>query len=195
MRKLLLAVLVLGILSLPLIAQDSPKVEIFGGYQYLHTGDITVQGTTAIQSQGHNGWDISPRVNFGRHFGVEGDFGGTYSSFIPPGGSTSINWHNYTFTGGPVVFYDAGGKINPFVHVLFGGIHTSLSASGVSITKTGFTTLFGGGIDVKANRAISIRLIEADWLYYHFGDFQPLTSSSISQSNNVRITTGIVFTF
>lgn len=193
MRNFLVAILFLGLLSLPLMAQDYPRAEVFGGYQYLHTGDITVDGSTTQSSQGHNGWDASLRGNFNRHFGLEGDFGGTYATV------SGVHWHTYTFTGGPVLFFDAGGKVKPFVHVLFGGFHTSLSASSGgttgSISKTGFTTMFGGGIDAKVNKAISVRIIEADWLYYHLGDLQPLTSSSISQSNNVRITTGIVFTF
>ena len=190
MRKVLLLVLFMVLLSLPLLAQDYPKAEIFGGYQYLHTGNITISGTDTQSSQSHNGWAAALRGNFNKHFGLEGDFGGVYSTPV-----SGINWHTYTFTGGPVLAYDAGGKINPFVHVLFGGIHTSFSGSGVSVSKTGFTTLFGGGIDAKINKTFSVRVIEADWLYYHYGDFQPLTGSSISQSNNVRITTGLVLTF
>jgi len=193
MRKCFVLFIFLGFFSLPLIAQDYPKAEIFGGYQYLHTGQVNVDGSEAVPSEGLNGWSAALRGNFNRHFGLEGDFGGVYTT------DNGVHIHHYTFTGGPVVSFDAGGKINPFVHVLFGGVHSSFSGSSggvsASVSHTGFTTLFGGGLDAKVNKAISIRVIEADWLYYHFGNFQPLTSSSISQSNNVRITTGIVFTF
>jgi len=193
MRTFLVVVLLMGVLALPVMAQDYPKAEIFGGYQYLHTGQVNVNGSEAVPSEGLNGWSASLRGNFNRHLGLEGDFGGVYTT------DQGVHIHHYTFTGGPVVSYDAGGKINPFVHVLFGGVHTSFSGSSgnlsASVSNTGFTTMFGGGIDAKVNKAISVRIIEADWLYYHFGDFKPLTGSSISQSNNVRITTGIVFTF
>lgn len=60
-----------------------------------------------------------------------------------------------------------------------------------------FTMIFGGGVDVKANRAIAIRLIQADWLYYHFGSntVAGVTIPAFSQSNNVRVSTGVVFRF
>jgi len=38
MQKFLVLVAFLGLLSLPLMAQDYPKAEIFFGYQYLHLG-------------------------------------------------------------------------------------------------------------------------------------------------------------
>jgi hypothetical protein len=57
--------------------------------------------------------------------------------------------------------------------------------------------VFGGGVDVKATKLVAVRLIQADWLYYHFGSntIDGLTVPSFSQSNNVRISTGIVFRF
>lgn len=57
--------------------------------------------------------------------------------------------------------------------------------------------MFGGGVDVKATKLVAVRLIQADWLYYHFGSntIDGLTVPSFSQSNNVRISTGIVFRF
>ncbi len=55
----------------------------------------------------------------------------------------------------------------------------------------------GGGVDVKANRVIAIRLAEFDWLYYNFSsttvDDQHI--GGFSGSNNVRISSGVVFPF
>ena len=42
MQKFLVVGLLLGLLSVPLLAQDYPKAEVFGGYQYLHTGSVTM---------------------------------------------------------------------------------------------------------------------------------------------------------
>jgi hypothetical protein len=193
MRKLMLAVVVVGLLSLPLMAEDTPKVEVFGGYQYLHTGTIHISGVGNIpnSSQGWNGWDASLRGNFNKHFGLEGDFSGTYATI------SHVSSSVYTYAGGPAVSYDAGGKFNPFAHALFGGVHLTGSGFGVSAALNGFTMMFGGGVDAKVNKTISVRLIQADWLYYRFGSqtIKGVAIPTISQSNNVRIATGIVFTF
>lgn len=188
MKKFLVLAIFVSILSLPLMAQD--KVDVFGGYQYLHFGSNTTDGVSS-SGQGYNGWDGAATFNFSKHLGVTGDFGGGYATI---GGASS---HIYTYTGGPVLSLDAGGKINPFVHALFGGAHASASESSVSISENGFTTMFGGGVDVKVNRAIAVRLIQADWLYYHFGSntVDGVTIPSVGQSNNVRIATGIVIRF
>ncbi len=195
MRTFLVAVLMLGVLSLPLMAQDNPKVEVFGGYQYLHTGDITISGQSVPNSsQGWNGWDASATGYFNKYFGVQGDFSGSYATI------SSVSGHVYTYAGGPVVAYREG-RVNPFVHALFGGIHLSGSASaeGVSASASlnGFTMAFGGGVDVQATKVVSVRLIQADWIYYHFGSttIDGVAVPSFSQSNNVRIVSGIVFRF
>jgi len=96
-----------------------------------------------------------------------------------------------------VISLNAGGKVNPFVHALVGGIRLGASDEGVSVSENGFTTMVGGGVDVKAARAIAVRLVQADWLYYHFGSntIAGVAVPSFSQSKNVRISTGIVFRF
>ena len=189
MQKLVVLIVFLGLLALPLMAQE--KVEVFGGYQYLHTGSITLDGETLPNSsQGFNGWDASLTGNFNKYLGVTGDFGGAYATI------DGVSTHVYTYTGGPVLSMNAG-RIKPFAHALFGGLHLSGSVSGegttVSASKNGFTMMFGGGVDAKVNRALAVRLIEVDWLYYHLSGIDG--SSAFSQSNNVRITTGIVFRF
>lgn len=188
MKKFLVLAIFVSILSLPLMAQE--KVDIFGGYQYSHFGGITEDGSTS-NGQGFNGWDGSAIFNFNKHLGVAADFGGGYATI------SGVTSHVYTYTGGPVLSLDAGGRINPFVHALFGGTRLSASADGVSEGRNGFTTMFGGGVDVKANRVIAVRLIQVDWLYYHFGSttIDGESVPSVGQSNNVRIATGIVFRF
>lgn len=192
MKSFLVLLVCVGLLSIPAMAEDYPKVAVFGGYQYLHTGTIHISGQDIPNSsQSWNGWDASVRGNFTKHLGLEGDFSGTYATI------SHVSSSVYTYAGGPVVSYDAGAKINPFVHVLFGGLHLKGSGFGVSDSINGFTMLFGGGVDAKVNKTISVRVIQADWLYYHFGNqtVQGLSIPSFSQSNNVRIATGIVFTF
>jgi len=192
MKKFLGVVVFLGLFSALMMGQDFPKAEVFGGYQYLHTGTIRINGEDLPDSSmGFNGWNTSLTGNFSKHLGLAIDFGGGYTT------QDSVSTHLYTYAGGPVLQLDAGGKINPFVHALFGGIHLSGSEGGVSISENGFTMIFGGGVDARVNKAISIRVVQADWLYYHFGSdtVESVTIPSFSQSNNVRVSTGIVITF
>jgi hypothetical protein len=189
MKKFFALIFLVSLLSLSSTAQD--KFEVFGGYQYLHTGNITVDGQSDPgSSQGFNGWDASATDYLHRFLGVTADFGGAYATV------DGVSGHVYTYTGGPVVAFRIG-KVNPFVHALFGGVHLTGSESGVSVSRTGFTTMVGGGVDYRAIKAISIRVVDVDWLYYHFGDttIAGTPVPSVSQSNNVRITTGVVLRF
>jgi hypothetical protein len=175
MRKVLWFVVFMGLLTLPLMAQDYPKAEVFGGYQYMHLGGNGLDVNT-------NGWNASLTGNFNNWFGVAADFSGAYKTI---GG---VDTRIYTYAGGPVVSLNSAGKVNPFVHALFGGAHASASLTGVgSDSDNGFTMMFGGGVDAKVNRAIAVRLLQADWVYFRF--------SGDSESHNVRISTGIVLRF
>ena len=192
MRTFCVVVLLMGVLAFPLRAQDNPKLEVFGGYQYLHIGGGNTNGPT--NGEGFNGWNASLTGNITHHFGIEGNFGGAYDTI------QGIDFKVYTYTGGPVVYTESG-RIKPFAHVLFGGMHLSGSVSSgggsASVSWNGYTIMAGGGVDVKANRAIAICLAEVDWLYYN------LSSTSISGvpvpgfsgSNNVKISSGVVFRF
>lgn len=185
MKQFMLLIIV-GLLSLPSMAQSS--VEVFGGYQYLHSGNININGQSQPDSsQGYNGWDASARFNFAKFLGVEGDFSGSYANIS--GVSTSI----YTYSGGPVVSARVG-SIQPFAHVLFGGTRLTGSESSASLSTNGYNVMVGGGVDAKLNKLIWIRLAQVDWLYTHYSGFSVggTTSPSFSGSGNVRIATGIV---
>jgi len=168
MKKFVVLIVFLGLLSLPLMAQE-PKVEVFGGYQYLYLGgDLGGLNT--------NGWDASLTGYLNNYFGVTGDFSGSYKSVA------GVSAHVYSYSGGPVLAYREG-KVNPFVHVLVGG--ATFGGAGTSVNA--FSMAFGGGVDYKASRNISIRLADFDWVYYHH--------NGVGESSNVRLATGIVFRF
>jgi hypothetical protein len=176
-----LVLVVVAFLTLPLTAEDYPKAEIFGGYQYLHLGngaDINASGWNASLTGNFNGW-----------FGVSADFSGDYKTDAHTIGPiiANVDTKIYSYAGGPVVSLNSGGKINPFVQALFGGAHLSASASGAgSGSSNGFTTMVGGGADFKINRAFAFRGL-ADWVYYRF--------SGDNESHNLRVSLGIVLRF
>jgi opacity protein-like surface antigen len=175
MRKSVLVVLVLGLFSIPLFAQDFPKAEVFGGYQFLHLGL-----PSGVPSQNMNGWNASLTGNFNKWFGVTADFSGDYKTI------SGVDVRTYTYTFGPTVAYRQG-PITPFFHALFGGAHFSASALGTSGSDNGFAMYVGGGVDAKVAPHIAVRLGQADWLYYRV--------SGVNQSNSVRYSAGVVFRF
>jgi len=175
MGKALLLSALLFLFGLQSMAQETPKAEVFGGYQYTR---LNIEGS----GLNFNGWNASVAGNINKNFGIAADFGAAYKS--ESGASLNI----YTYTFGPVVSLNHEGIVNPFVHALFGGAHASASLTGVgSASANGFTMMMGGGVDVKLAPHIAVRMVQADWLYYHI--------QGVSESKNVRISTGIVFRF
>jgi hypothetical protein len=175
MSKFFLAVVVLGLLLMPLAAQDYPKGEVFGGYQYTR---LNIEGVGLNM----NGWNASVTGNLNKWFGVTGDFSGAYKSV------SGASLHIYSYTFGPTISAKHDGPVNPFVHFLFGGASATGSAVGLgSASVNGFTMMAGGGVDAKLAPRFAVRLFQGDWIYYRF--------QGVSESKNVRISTGIVLRF
>ena len=200
MRKYLLAAVVLCLAALPLAAQDSSKVEIFGGFQYLRDGNVDGAG------DGLNvpGWNASATYYFHQHVGITADFSGNYRSATISNASLGeaqqfpISFRAYTYTFGPVVSWNAGKSMKPFAHALFGA--ANLRPTGCVIfsgspdecgagTYKGFTAMIGGGIDTNSSGRLSYRIIQLDWA------FLPTTLGPSGQSNNFRASTGLLIHF
>ena len=172
MRNYFSVVLFLSLASIRLVAQNYPQAEVFGGYQYSHQGS----GNFGVSE---NGWNASITGNMNKTLGVAGDFSGVYKSL------NGVTVHTYTFTFGPVVSFNHEGKVNPFVHALVG--RAEFGGSFSSNSSNAFTMMYGGGADVKLSPRFAYRLIQADWVFYHF--------SGSNLSKNVRISSGIVVRF
>jgi hypothetical protein len=140
-------------------AANAQGVEVFGGYTLTHL---------APNFNG-SGWNAAITKNFKHVLGVTGDFSGTYS-----GGNSA-----YTYTAGPVVTARLP-AVQPFAHVLFGGISNQFN-------NTGFIMLVGGGLDIGLRNGIGFRIIQADWMHTDV--------NSLSRNRNVRGSTGIVWKF
>jgi hypothetical protein len=180
MKTFFVVLLFGGLLSLPLMAQENPKLEVFGGYQYFNVGFYS-----AFNAGGFNGWNAAAAANLSKYFGVEGDFGGAYNYLT----ISRVSLKTYTYSGGPVVYLNKG-RIKPFTHVLVGGIHLT----GSDFSSSGYTVMVGGGVDAKVARAIAIRIVQTDWLYYSLSGSK-IAGGTMSHGNNVRISTGVVFRF
>ena len=169
-------------LTTPLLAQDLPKGEIVGGYQYVKLSD----GIATKRLSG-NGWNAGFAYYFSRWVGIKADFGGTYAT-DDTSSSQPFRVNNYTYTFGPVISARNGGRFAPFGEFLFGRYHESLA--GYPSSNDGFAMLAGGGLDVHFGPHFSLRAAEVDWFYT-----RPPSPAILLKANNVRVVTGVVYRF
>ena len=174
MRKLLAFAFLVGTFSLGAFAQETgvaPKAEFFGGFQYSrYDGGLNAPG-----------WDTTVTGDVNRWFGISADFTGGYGS------QSGVSIHNYTYTFGPVVSLRQSRTFTPFAHFLAGGNRASASFGGISGSSNGFAMMLGGGLDVNAGPHFAIRGAQFDWLTLH--------SNGVTDKNNMRIATGVVFRY
>ena len=172
MRKIAWVGLIVGLFTLAALAAEKnyPKVEVYGGYQYSHLES----GVNA------NGFNFGATGNFNSSFGITADLGSSFST------QNGVNFHNYTYTFGPQLALRAHRAYTPFVHVLFGGDHASASFAGATGTGNGMAVLAGGGVDIKYDRHVSLR-VGADWMLFH--------NDVSTSSKNFRLPIGVVFKF
>src|SRR6266496_6531464 len=114
MRRALLCLITLLLLTSSLIAQDVPKVEVFGGYSYLN---LDTNGLT--DRLNFNGFDTNVTFNVNRYWGVEGDFAGYFQGTCDQGVAITPNvlCKDLSYMAGPKVSF-RNKRINPFAHVL-----------------------------------------------------------------------------
>ena len=128
-----------------------------------------------------------------RHFGIVTELNGTHTDSIPSLGSGLTM---LTYMAGPRFSMSLhrgreAGRIVPFTQVLFGGVHATEgafpSSSALKSTANSFAMSAGGGLQVGLSRRISLRLIQADYLYTR------LPNLLDNYQNSYRIGAGIVF--
>jgi len=160
---LLLAVfgslLAVGLLSTAAVAQEeeTPKVDLFLGYQWLHPG-ATVPApfhppnAPVGQKMGDipQGGGAALTYNFTPHWGLEFDYGGNSNKF----GS------EHTASVGPRFAWRSEG-VMLFAHTLFG--YNRLNVPLVD-TSDGIGAILGGGMDLNVWKHLGIRLFEADYV-------------------------------
>ncbi len=187
MRKVLFVVTLILAFSFVAFAQDAPKAEVFGGYQYTN---VDIGGA----SRGNlNGWNAQLNGYFTKNFGISADFAGSYGSPDYGLGVGGIDTKAYSYMFGPV-FRAPMGKATPYVHALFGATH--LTAENVDLgklTDTAFSYALGGGFDVNISKNAAFRVAQFDYYGTRFSA-SDLGSNSDNQ-NHFRVSTGIVFHF
>ena len=157
-------------------AQENRGFDISGNYQFVRFNPGG--SASGINCQGGSG---SGAGYFSASFGVVGEFGACKVTGLPSGASS----HEMDFLFGPRVYFHSQGRVYPFVQALFGGERFSAGVTGVGSGSTNaFATALGGGADVTLTRHVSLRALQVDYLYTHFGG---------ASQNNMRLQTGIVW--
>lgn len=191
------------------------KFELFTGYS----------GASLYSSEFEpveHGFNVAGVYNFHRYMGIKIDVSGTFKNFesefiafqTPDGfgqtiGSFSGNHSLYNVTGG-IQFKDNSttGRLKPFAHTLVGYANhfdsinprcpsiAGCSPIGADFNFGGTSVILGGGLDIKINRYIDLRVIQGDWnpIVYSYKS-SLLNSEQSSVYSNFRYSTGIVFKF
>jgi opacity protein-like surface antigen len=197
-------------------ADSYPKVEYFVGPSA--SGYFDEEKSLVINNQkfspffndqagGPSGFEAS----IIRYVGIKGDFSiyfnnrriknGTFTSCVGTVCTSStqdykVNSRAAYFMGGPEIKGRNHTRFTPYAHALFGLVNsrTEFSTSGTfnlsdKASETGFTMAFGGGLDIRASKRISIRTMM---------DYNPtfLKGSEIDsreRQDHVRLSIGILF--
>ena len=188
----LLLMLTVVLLSAVTLAQDveTPKDEVFIGYQWLHPG-----GTVPTPFGNFNaptgmkvpdmpaGFGAAYTYNFQKYFGLEGDFG--------------HNWDDYemTISVGPKLIARTQ-DANYFLHTLLS--YNRLGINGLP-NGNGIGAILGGGMDLKITHLFYLRLFEADYVWGR-QNYSSVVSSAFPDLRRVslegiRLRTGLVFNF
>jgi hypothetical protein len=173
MRKLPLAALVLALLPLASLAQDTPKADVSVGYSFL----FVAKGYTMKM----NGGSGAVAFNFNRWLGVVSDFGVYDGSPGIPG------LIGETYTVGPRFSYRKWNRLVPFAQAVIGRGHANSTNGGFLGANQAFAIGGGVGSDLGLDRSSRFALR---------GQMELLNfRANGSNTGTVRLSTGIVFRF
>jgi hypothetical protein len=190
MRKLFFIVALTLALPIISLAQEAPRVEVFGGYSYMRLEDVGIDGL----DRDLNGYNVAGAITiFKKSLAIKADVSGHFGNIAVPG--ISVDQNQTLFLFGPQYSFRKSQRIQPFAHALFGFARVKLDADAISgdLSDNGFAFALGGGVDIKAlSSRLSLRLVQADYVRTKL-DFLGVGDSN--SSNNVRISTGMVVRF
>jgi opacity protein-like surface antigen len=210
--KIIKSAIVFGIVLLfggVAFAQDYPKVETSPAFMYIRTvpqsSTFTVPGAVIIaQSINCAGGGGTLAYNVSSVVGIAADLGGCKVFSNAYGAGNTVNGNMFTYLFGPRFTIRSGSAFEPFFEVNFGGVRVSLSCKssatncvnatgGNTYSKNAFALTAGGGFQIKMSKKISLRLVQAEYLYTRFGNNCALpVCSNNNHQNSFRLKSGIV---
>jgi opacity protein-like surface antigen len=158
-----------------------------------------------------NGIAVSAVYNINQNFGVEANAmynaGNLMKAYGTANGvmtNSRMRVSDFSCFLGPRYALRKNEKVTPFAHVLLGVNRFRLKPSYVAggadqfyqlglpyMHDNGFAVMAGGGLDIKVNKTISVRLIQADFI---LANNQIATSPKTDLGlKNVKLSYGVVF--
>jgi opacity protein-like surface antigen len=190
-------------------AQDYPKIETSPAFMYIRTtpnSSAFVVNGVAVKTQALNcaGGGGTLAYNFSSLVGIAADLGGCKIFSNAYGAGNSVDGNEFTYLFGPRFTIRSGSAFEPFFEVNFGGMRISLTCKssatncvnatgGNTYSKNAFALTAGGGFQVKLSKKISLRLVQAEYLYTRFGNQCALAvCNNNNHQNSFRLKSGIV---
>jgi len=155
------------------------RMEVFAGYDLLHTNFNNESGAYNQSSFNLNGGGGQFVYNLNNWFGAVSEVDG-YSLV-----SYRLQPVLMTYLTGPR-FTLHRGRVTPYVHALFGGAYSRDAVNNTGYTNV-FSTAVGGGADVRVNRHLAVRPLQAEYFLMKFPD------GEYNRQNGFRYSTGVIF--
>jgi opacity protein-like surface antigen len=228
MKRLVTLTTLIFVLTTTALAQDDyKKFEFFGGYSALFVDNLAGDtGSLAVDDvlgdrQTLRGFNLAAGYNFHKYVGAKFDYSLHLreDDFNRPLGNGTIDTTLQNFLGGIQVKNNSedGPTFKPFGHALFGVAVQKLDVDspqlpalfGISdfhTNETSFAMAFGGGLDIKLNDKLDVRVFQIDWNIINRGDqqtgivlaptpFQTVGTPFVipgTRQDNLRLSIGIV---
>jgi opacity protein-like surface antigen len=219
MRKYFVAVgLVLLTAGAALAQGEFPKVETAPAFMFIRSNPnltnlfviqnpiagqppITITGANSFNCAGGGG---TFAYNISSMFGIAADLGGCRFFGNTLGLGEKITGNQFTYLFGPRITFRSSSPFRPFFLLNFGGDRISLSCKssatacvnatgGNTYSKNAFAMTVGGGFDIQLSKKISLRPIQAEYLYTRFGNQCALSvCNNNNNQNSFRLKSGIV---
>jgi hypothetical protein len=149
---ILLALSVL-VLAAPAAAQDVPRVEVSGGYNFLRVFDDALGDEKNFPA----GWYADVSGNVTPMFAIVGAVFGTYKTI------EVFDLSAHGFMGGIRINSRANARVVPFGEILGGAIRSATEGGGLDESETDGLLQLGGGVNLMARPNVGVRL-SADYL-------------------------------
>jgi opacity protein-like surface antigen len=192
-------------------AQDYPKIETAPAFMYIRTSGslsnafiVNGQVITSVPSLNCAGGGGTIAYNVSSVVGIAADLGGCKIFSNAYGLGNTVDGSLFTYLFGPRFTYRNSSKFEPFFEVNFGGTRAALSCKssastcltavgGGTYSKNAFAMTVGGGFQIKMSKKISLRLVQAEYLYTRFGNSCALVACTFNNNqNSFRLKSGIV---
>jgi opacity protein-like surface antigen len=220
MKKVVMTVMIIALVSATAVAQDFPRVEVFGGYSLMRVGiadadlnelrteveeefdgaDFSFK-TTKLLKQGFTG---SAAFNLTRSFGIVTDF--RFNQGYPLEASASegqdsltakAKLRNMSFMAGPRFTFRQSEIITPFVHALVGLDQVKFSGEisarieGESFSEGG-ELLTSNGLGMALGGGLDLNVSRSVAIRLIQADYY-LNRHEGEHMNNVNLAFGVVF--